>query len=170
MPTFVPSASSKPVILTTLTGGGFSFETAQILKSLPVEVRLIVVHTKWGGDPPDSHEAISSHLVPDFATRERRSILYSINAAAVTFFKSMILLLTKRIDCVLVVGSSHFVPVLLASTILLKKRIFIETITRVPRLSVTGLIVYKLRLSSVFLVQWPGLQVDYPRSQLGTLL
>lgn len=156
--------------MTTLTGGGFSFETNQLLQSLPLEVRLIVVHTRWGGDPPDSQETISLHLVPDFATRERKSMLYSINAAVVTFLKSMFLLLSRKIDCVLVVGSSHAVPVLLASTILLKKRVFIETITRVPRLSVTGLIVYKFHLASVFLVQWPGLQANYPRSQLGTLL
>ncbi|PON39963.1 Oligosaccharide biosynthesis protein Alg14-like [Parasponia andersonii] len=41
---------------------------------------------------------------------------------------------------------------------------YVESIARVQRLSLSGLILYKLHIADQFFVQWPQLQRKYPRS------
>ena len=42
---------------------------------------------------------------------------------------------------------------------------YIESIARVKKLSLSGLLLYKLRMADQFFVQWPQLQQKYPRAQ-----
>lgn len=42
--------------------------------------------------------------------------------------------------------------------------VYVESIARVRRLSLSGLILYKLKLADQFFVQWPQLQQKFPRS------
>jgi beta-1,4-N-acetylglucosaminyltransferase len=42
--------------------------------------------------------------------------------------------------------------------------VYIESIARVRKLSLSGLILYRLRVADSLLVQWPELQARYPRS------
>ncbi|KAL6633743.1 hypothetical protein ACP70R_026414 [Stipagrostis hirtigluma subsp. patula] len=42
---------------------------------------------------------------------------------------------------------------------------YIESIARVQKLSLSGLLLYKLRIADQFFVQWPQLQQKYPRAQ-----
>ncbi|KAH7659182.1 beta-1,4-N-acetylglucosaminyltransferase protein [Dioscorea alata] len=42
---------------------------------------------------------------------------------------------------------------------------YIESIARVRKLSLSGLLLYKLHLTDQFVVQWPQLQSKYPQSQ-----
>ncbi|KAK6917048.1 Oligosaccharide biosynthesis protein Alg14-like [Dillenia turbinata] len=42
---------------------------------------------------------------------------------------------------------------------------YIESIARVKRLSLSGFLLYKLRIADQFFVQWPQLQRKYPRAQ-----
>ncbi|CAD6268748.1 unnamed protein product [Miscanthus lutarioriparius] len=41
---------------------------------------------------------------------------------------------------------------------------YIESIARVKKLSLSGLLLYKLRIADQFFVQWPQLQHEYPRA------
>ncbi|KAB2012416.1 hypothetical protein ES319_D09G089000v1 [Gossypium barbadense] len=41
---------------------------------------------------------------------------------------------------------------------------YVESIARVKRLSLSGLLLYKLRIADQFFVQWPQLQRKYPRA------
>ncbi|XP_012484801.1 UDP-N-acetylglucosamine transferase subunit ALG14 isoform X1 [Gossypium raimondii] len=41
---------------------------------------------------------------------------------------------------------------------------YVESIARVKRLSLSGLLLYKLRIADQFFVQWPQLQRKYPRT------
>ncbi|XP_047327691.1 UDP-N-acetylglucosamine transferase subunit ALG14 [Impatiens glandulifera] len=41
---------------------------------------------------------------------------------------------------------------------------YMESIARVRRLSLSGLLLYKLRMADQFFVQWPQLKKEYPRS------
>jgi len=43
--------------------------------------------------------------------------------------------------------------------------VFIESGCRVERLSLSGLILYHLRLCDSFLVQWEALRARYPRAE-----
>lgn len=45
------------------------------------------------------------------------------------------------------------------------KILFIDSVTRVKDLSLTGKIIYNLRLADKFLVQWPKLKERYPRAE-----
>ncbi|KAJ6852422.1 UDP-N-acetylglucosamine transferase subunit ALG14-like protein [Iris pallida] len=42
---------------------------------------------------------------------------------------------------------------------------YVESIARVRKLSLSGLLLYKLRMADQFYVQWPKLQRKYPRAQ-----
>lgn len=42
--------------------------------------------------------------------------------------------------------------------------VFVESIARTSRLSLTGLILYHARMADRFLVQWDALQRRYPRA------
>lgn len=51
------------------------------------------------------------------------------------------------------------------------KIVFVESICRVKTLSLTGLILYKTRLTDALLVQWPELNEKYPRTKfIGRLI
>ena len=59
---------------------------------------------------------------------------------------------------------------LLAARLLRVRTVFVESITRVGRLSGTGRLIYHCRLATVFVVQWPALRAAYRSSRLGTIL
>ncbi|KAI4365232.1 hypothetical protein MLD38_021233 [Melastoma candidum] len=42
---------------------------------------------------------------------------------------------------------------------------YVESIARVRRLSLSGLLLYKLRMADQFFVQWPQLKKQYPRAE-----
>ncbi|CAN8274660.1 unnamed protein product [Cochlearia groenlandica] len=42
---------------------------------------------------------------------------------------------------------------------------YVESVARVKKLSLSGLLLYKLRIADQFFVQWPQLQKKYPRAQ-----
>lgn len=44
------------------------------------------------------------------------------------------------------------------------KIVYVESIARVEKLSMSGLILYKTRVADAIFVQWPELQSRYPRS------
>ena len=69
-----------------------------------------------------------------------------------------------RPQLVVVIGSVDGLPLLIACKIFGFKAVFIESLTRVDSLSLTGKIVYYLRLCDHFLVQWPSLAKSYSRA------
>lgn len=163
--------SQRPVALVILAGGGFAFETKCLLATLGNDLDFIYLKTQFGGMPgegviPDG----AIHPVPSFATITQRSARRSVDAFLKTFMKTLALLRRRRIDLVIAVGCSHAVPMLLAGRLFRRRTVYIESITRVDRLSNTGKLVYRLRLATIFLIQWPGLQKCYPASRLGTVL
>lgn len=72
--------------------------------------------------------------------------------------------LREKPDLVVSTGSEIAIPVFLIATLFRKKRIFIETWTRVSTASTTGKLLYSL--SDLFLVQWESLLNVYgPKAQ-----
>ena len=111
-----------------------------------------------------------SYLVPSFSGRAKKSIFRDLNAFFQTFKTTLDLVRRRRVDSIISIGCSHAVPMLLAGRMMGRRTIYIESVTRADKLSITGQIVYHLRLARVFIVQWPRLQELYPSSQLGTIL
>ena len=79
--------------------------------------------------------------------------------------------LTCRPGVLLVNGPGTCIPVTLAACLgnimgwLQCKIIYVESIARVRRMSLTGKLLYRFHLTDLFVVQWPELQKVYPKSE-----
>jgi UDP-N-acetylglucosamine:LPS N-acetylglucosamine transferase len=170
-PSIPPAPAWLPTLLVILSGGGFTFETRTLLGHLREQANFTYIRTGYGGIPgQDGIPPGEARDVPSFATVTRKSLRISLYAFAKTFLVALSIILSRRIDAILGLGCSHAIPMLLAGRLTGCRNIFIETITRTDQLSNTGKIVYHLRLSDQFFVQWPDLQAKYPRSSGGTIL
>jgi UDP-N-acetylglucosamine:LPS N-acetylglucosamine transferase len=75
---------------------------------------------------------------------------------------SLIILLRSKPKAILSTGPAISVPVSIIGKIFGKKIIFIETGSRVKRLSLTGRIMY--HFADLFFIQWPQLKQKAPRA------
>lgn len=69
-----------------------------------------------------------------------------------------------RPQAVLTLGTAMAVPLCLAARCLGVPCVFVESLTRVNEMSLTGRILYKLRLANRLYVQWPQLQQRFERT------
>lgn len=76
--------------------------------------------------------------------------------------QSLRVLLQVRPTAILSTGPAIAVPVSLLGRLMGVRIIFVETGSRVTRLSLTGRIMYQI--AHLFFVQWPQLQEKWPRS------
>ena len=77
--------------------------------------------------------------------------------------QSLWVLLRVRPTAILSTGPAIAVPVSLLGRLMGTRIIFVETGSRVTRLSLTGRIMY--RIAHLFFVQWPQLQQQWPRAR-----
>lgn len=81
------------------------------------------------------------------------------------FFLAFRILLKEKPDCILSTGAGIGVPFIYAGRILGIRTVYIETLTRVNTLSLTGRLVYYV--ADNFIVQWPELAEKYNRAVFG---
>ena len=125
----------------------------------------------WANCPGEDGVPIGPYRkIPAFDSFTEPSVLKCGWALTATFLAASWILVHSHVDLVIVVGSRHAAPMLLAGRLFRKKTIFIESIARVNKLSRTGALVYHLHLADIFIVQWPGLLRLCPKSRLGTVL
>ena len=108
-------------------------------------------------------------------TRSRsvgQSYWTSIWTTLISLKECFVLLLTFRPDLIICNGPAICVPICFAAKLLSKdvRIVFVESICRTESLSLTGKILYYLRICDHFLVQWPQLSHKYKRSQFIGLL
>lgn len=162
--------ATKPLLLVTLAGGGWHLETRRIMERLPIHAaRFAYVYGHHSGNhsaarlelPAPGERYPLAYLGPTRKTRWR------FFGNAVRFLRScvagMALVARLRPDAVLSVGHPAAIPLCLAGKLMGAKTIFVESLTRVVELSVTGRILYHLRLADRFYVQWGKLAERYPR-------
>jgi len=101
----------------------------------------------------------------------RQSYITSIATTLLAVLHAMWLIIRIRPQVIFCNGPGTCIP-LCASAFLLKvlglgwsSIFYIESIARVKKLSLSGLLLYKLRLADQFFVQWPQLQQKYSRAQ-----
>ncbi|KAJ3672553.1 hypothetical protein LUZ60_007274 [Juncus effusus] len=99
-----------------------------------------------------------------------QSYITSIFTTLLASFHAMWIVLKIRPQMIICNGPGTCIPIC-ACAFLLKiiglkwcTIIYVESIARVRKLSLSGLMLYKLRLADQFFVQWPLLQEKYPRS------
>ncbi|KAG9452299.1 hypothetical protein H6P81_005203 [Aristolochia fimbriata] len=100
-----------------------------------------------------------------------QSYVTSIGTTLIAMAHAMWLIIKIRPQVILCNGPGTCIP-LCAAAFLLKiagirwsSIFYVESIARVRKLSLSGLLLYKSRLADQFFVQWPQLQRKYPRAQ-----
>lgn len=125
-------------------------------------------------DPASNNSSLTVRL--QMVTRSRavhQSYLTSVVTTLVSLFESLLLLASIRPAMLLSNGPGVCIPLIVAARLLSPKSliIYVESFCRTRTLSLSGKIVYHLRLADHFLVQWPKLVEQYGRAQyLGGVL
>ncbi|XP_068651107.1 UDP-N-acetylglucosamine transferase subunit ALG14-like [Aristolochia californica] len=117
-------------------------------------------------------ELEAAHFMQIYRSREvGQSYLTSVGTTLIAMAHAMWLTFKVRPQVVLCNGPGTCIP-LCAAAFLLKvigirwsSIFYVESIARVRKLSLSGLLLYKSRLADQFFVQWPQLQWKYPRAQ-----
>ncbi|PKI31424.1 hypothetical protein CRG98_048184 [Punica granatum] len=99
-----------------------------------------------------------------------QSYITSVWTTLVALAHALWLMLRIRPQVILCNGPGTCIPLCMIAFLLKVLGIgwssifYVESIARVRRLSLSGLILYKLRVADKFFVQWPQLQRKYPRA------
>lgn len=106
-----------------------------------------------------------------------QSYLTSIYTTLVAILHALWLMLKFRPEVIICNGPGTCIPICLVAFIFKVVGVrwssifYIESIARVKRLSLSGLLLYKLHLADQFYVQWPQLQRKYQRAHyVGSLM
>ncbi|KAL2608954.1 hypothetical protein R1flu_027527 [Riccia fluitans] len=100
-----------------------------------------------------------------------QSYITSIGTTLFAMVHAFYLAFSIQPDLIICNGPGTCLPVCIAGLVLkvLGVRwvvmVYVESIARVRKLSLTGLLFYKLHLMDQFYVQWPKLQQNFPRAQ-----
>ncbi|KAL3676937.1 hypothetical protein R1sor_026885 [Riccia sorocarpa] len=100
-----------------------------------------------------------------------QSYITSVGTTLLAMAHAFYLAFSIRPDLIICNGPGTCLPVCIAGFVLkvLGVRwvvmVYVESIARVRKLSLTGLLFYKLHLMDQFFVQWPKLQQKFPRTQ-----
>ena len=172
MESSMPGTAEKPLLLVTLCGGGWHRETVRILESLPPdEYRFAYVYGHQGGvhgaarlTTPCPGPRYPIHYLGPTRKTASRFVANPIRLM-ISFLEAFRLMRALRPDALLAVGTATAVPLFVAARIYRIPCIFVESLTRVERLSLTGRIIDRLKLASRFYVQWPSLTQRHPSTR-----
>ena len=141
-------------ILITLTGGGHLWEAVTLIKSLGASFEYSYV---TGDDCmiPANLKYETIYRIPTFATIGEQGIIKKCLNLVSSIKKSADVLQKSKPDILICVGTSLAVPLSLCAKIFGKKVVFVESITRVTKPTLTGRILSTFRLVDRFYVQWP---------------
>uniref|UniRef100_A0A914HD06 UDP-N-acetylglucosamine transferase subunit ALG14 n=1 Tax=Globodera rostochiensis TaxID=31243 RepID=A0A914HD06_GLORO len=166
-------------LMAVLGSGG---HTTEMLKMLAVQDDLFPERTyviaqsdKLSGSKVEEFERehgnrFSVKTIPR-AREVGQNYLSSVGSTLTAFFHSFLLVNKERADVVISngpaigLGICFFARFFDLTRIHRCRVVFIESICRVQKLSLTGCIVYHFRIAHAFLVQWKDLQKKYPKTE-----
>lgn len=101
--------------------------------------------------------------------------VYQINRKEILFpfkfigliFKAFKVLLKEKPTVLISTGALATVPFCMVGKLLGKRIIYIESFARVDTPSLTGKIMYKLKLANLFVVQWEDMLKYFPKAVIG---
>ena len=149
-------------LLVVLGEGGHTKEMLELVGSLGPKYRYAYVLVR-GDELSEPKIGIPGAVY--YVQRPRYKVHNLVTDAANTLIcaaGSLRALLRERPRAVLACGPGVAVPVCLLAKLLGVAVVFIETGSRVRRLSTTGRAIY--RFADLFLVQWPELLADCPKA------
>ena len=152
----MPSAAqpSRIKLMVTLGGGGFLLEAQSLLRRLGMEYEYCYM---TGDDCMVPKELIGAEIykMRSFAVLGEPHLWQRAPAFLKALLQAYRSLSRSKPDCVICVGSAMAVPMGLAARALGIRSVFVESIARFERPSVTARLVSQLRLADRLYVQWP---------------
>ncbi len=157
---------NKPLLLITISGGGWYNECCRVVDRLPADrFRIAYVYgyhaLDYAGETlpmpkPGDRYGMYYYLGP--TRKQRGRMLANLWRVTRSVYEAYGLLRQVRPEAVLAIGNSMAVPLGIACRLLGIRCIFLESITRAHRPSLTARILDRMKLASKLYVQWPGLQ------------
>lgn len=146
----------------SLGGGGHLWQSLSLIGNLDGEYEFCYISTTRSSPPragtiPEGR----IYFVSDVATLETTSRWKMVAGLVKSFFGSLRVLRQAKPTVVICVGTAISVPILLATRFLRIPGVYIESVTRIHDLSLTGKIIHRLRLSERLYVQWPEVHSKY---------
>jgi len=145
-------------ILVTMVSGGMLWQARSLLERLGNGHDYVLVTA------PDDRRTVQSHfpdvslnLVPFPSSSGLRSLRDKLLAPVASLWRSGLLVRRFRPDVVLCVSTCLALPLFFWGRLWGARTVYVESATRVTKLSRTGWLVLRLRLASRFYVQWPAL-------------
>ncbi|EES15747.1 UDP-N-acetylglucosamine transferase subunit ALG14 homolog isoform X2 [Sorghum bicolor] len=158
-------------ILTTLQKDRFTprYYVAALTDNMSLQKAQVYEQSLIQSDGAKTAE--NAHFMQIYRSREvGQSYITSIATTLLATLHAMWLVIRIRPQVIFCNGPGTCFP-LCVSAFLLKvlglgwsSIFYIESIARVKKLSLSGLLLYKLRIADQFFVQWPQLQHKYPRA------
>lgn len=149
--------AARKKILVSLAGGGFLWETQALIKGLGDTYEYhfatgadLVWKAKQMGIPENR-----IHPIESVTTLAEKNLLRRVRNLLISFHDSYKIIRRVNPSAVVCLGSSLSVPLCFWGKSFRKKTVFVESMTRVTKLSLTGKIIGSLGLCDRFYVQWP---------------
>ncbi|MCC7570189.1 hypothetical protein KO465_02465 [Candidatus Micrarchaeota archaeon] len=141
------------ILLVSSAGGHFK-ELMRIYDGLDKKKHEIKIATVKRGDT----EGKADYYITEIS---RNPINFFINR-----WESLKILWNFKPDLIMSTGAGTALNMCTCGRMLFwKKILYVETVSRVENLSLTGKILYYLRLPNKFIVQWPNLTKKYKRAE-----
>ncbi|KAK3127238.1 hypothetical protein QOZ80_7AG0570330 [Eleusine coracana subsp. coracana] len=146
------------------------YYVAALTDNMSLEKAKVYEQSLIQGDGEKTME--NAYFMQIYRSREvGQSYITSIATTLLATLHAMWLVIRIRPQVIFCNGPGTCIP-LCISAFLLKvlglgwsSIFYIESIARVQRFSLSGLLLYKLRIADQIFVQWPQLQQKYPRAQ-----
>ncbi len=155
-----PRDEASPVrLLVTFAGGGWHRQTEQLVRAIPAgAAQIAYVQGSSARDKatPTVGERNSIASMQRLRGHPWR-VLTNAARLLLAFVQSVALVRRVRPAAVVAIGTHLALPLFAAARVFGVRTVFVESITRVSRLSITGRIVRRLRLADRLYVQWPEL-------------
>lgn len=163
--------------LVVLGSGGHTGEMLTMLENLDLDPNHVAFAYGSGDALSVERSQNSGFAASEFcslprARRVGQSLLTSVLTSLQTFVAAVALCWRLRPGLVLCNGPGTCVLILVACRVLClrTKVIYVESMARVTSLSLSGKLIYHLRLADEFVVQWPELAKGFPGTQYGGIL
>lgn len=147
----------KPKILITLAGGGYGRECLILINNLINEADLIYTCPQF--IQPGSNGIPDGVFItlPNMQSISSGTKMTSVVSGIAIFFKSPMFIIKHRPNLVAGITTRESVFILAAARLLGIQTVFVESITRVNKPSLTLKLISKFKLSKNIWVQWPEL-------------
>jgi UDP-N-acetylglucosamine:LPS N-acetylglucosamine transferase len=148
-------------LMVTLAGGGFLLEAQSLIRRLGADYDYCYITSEDCMIPAELSGAEIYRMRP-FALLAEPHLWQRIPAFIRALFQAHQALSKTRPDCIICVGSAMAVPMGIAAKILKIRLVYVESITRYERPSLTARLVSRFRLADRLYVQWPDSTHLYP--------